>query len=152
MQVTAADMRAAQTRVRPSAMREVALELPAVRWADVGGLADVKQRLREAVEWPQRHPDALKRLGARVRAQKHSLLSSPHAVPAMEGPQARLRITLASVAGCPRKGQQPHRRATRQGESCLMRPLLQAPHSMLLHGPPGYTPSAELQSAVHLFQ
>lgn len=61
-------MRAAQTRVRPSAMREVALELPAVRWADVGGLADVKQRLREAVEWPQRHPDALKRLGARVQA------------------------------------------------------------------------------------
>ena len=66
MQVTAADMRVAQTRVRPSAMREVALELPAVRWADVGGLADVKQRLREAVEWPQRHPEALKRLGARV--------------------------------------------------------------------------------------
>ena len=65
--MTAGDMRTAQTRVRPSAMREVALELPAVRWADVGGLADVKQRLREAVEWPQRHPDALARLGARVR-------------------------------------------------------------------------------------
>ena len=32
-----------------------------------------------------------------------------------------------------------------------MRPLLQAPHSMLLHGPPRYTPSAELQSAMHLY-
>jgi len=67
--VTAADVRAAQTLVRPSALREQALELPAVRWADVGGLADVKQRLAEAVEWPQRHPDALARLGARVRAR-----------------------------------------------------------------------------------
>ncbi|KAK9825828.1 hypothetical protein WJX81_000622 [Elliptochloris bilobata] len=75
LQVTAADMRAAQTRVRPSAMREVALELPAVRWDDVGGLAGVKQRLREAVEWPQRHPDALERLGA--RAPRGVLLYGP---------------------------------------------------------------------------
>ena len=56
----------AQTRVRPSAMREVALELPKVRWGDVGGLDAIKQRLREAVEWPQKHPELLKRLGAKV--------------------------------------------------------------------------------------
>jgi SpoVK/Ycf46/Vps4 family AAA+-type ATPase len=37
---------------------------PQVSWSDVGGLAAVKQRLQEAVEWPQRHPDALRRLGA----------------------------------------------------------------------------------------
>ncbi len=52
--------------MRPSAMREVALELPKVRWEDVGGLAAIKQRLREAVEWPQKHPELLKRLGAKV--------------------------------------------------------------------------------------
>ena len=34
-------------------MREVALELPKVAWRDVGGLDAVKQRLKEAVEWPQ---------------------------------------------------------------------------------------------------
>lgn len=66
MQVTLEDFRAAQTRVRPSAMREVALELPKVRWEDVGGLGAIKQRLREAVEWPQKHPELLKRLGAKV--------------------------------------------------------------------------------------
>ena len=48
--------RAAETRVRPSALREVAVEVPRVRWADVGGLQSVKQALREAVEWPHTAP------------------------------------------------------------------------------------------------
>ena len=69
MQVALEDFQAAQTRVRPSAMREVALELPRVRWEDVGGLGAIKQRLREAVEWPQKHPELLKRLGAKVGSQ-----------------------------------------------------------------------------------
>ena len=44
--MTAADFAAAETRVRPSAMREVALEVPNVSWDDVGGLDDVKQSLK----------------------------------------------------------------------------------------------------------
>ena len=52
--------------LRPSGMREVALELPAVAWADVGGHAAIKQRLREAVQWPRTHPKLLKRLGAKA--------------------------------------------------------------------------------------
>ena len=47
-------------------MREVALELPSVTWADVGGHAAIKQRLKEAVEWPQKHPEMLARMGAKV--------------------------------------------------------------------------------------
>ena len=66
------DFRAAEAQVRPSAMREVALEVTNVRWADVGGLESVKQRLQEAVEWPQRHADALKRLGAKARPARLS--------------------------------------------------------------------------------
>lgn len=42
--VTLPDFKAAETRVRPSAMREVAVEVPNVRWQDVGGLEGVKQR------------------------------------------------------------------------------------------------------------
>ncbi len=49
--------------VRPSAMREVLVEKPNVRWTDVGGLEDVKQELTEAVEWPLKNPEAFKRLG-----------------------------------------------------------------------------------------
>lgn len=39
-------LQAAETRVRPSAMREVALEMPSVGWGDVGGLEDIKQSLK----------------------------------------------------------------------------------------------------------
>jgi len=41
------------------------LELPNVRWEDVGGQEKVKQQLIEAVQWPQLHPDAFKRIGIR---------------------------------------------------------------------------------------
>ncbi|MBN1385938.1 CDC48 family AAA ATPase [Candidatus Woesearchaeota archaeon] len=49
--------------VRPSAMREVLVEVPNIKWTDVGGLEDAKQELIEAVEWPLKYPDAFKRLG-----------------------------------------------------------------------------------------
>ncbi|MFQ5475385.1 MAG: AAA family ATPase, partial [Candidatus Nanoarchaeia archaeon] len=49
--------------VRPSAMREVLVEVPDVKWDDIGGLENVKQELKEAVEWPLNHPDAFTRLG-----------------------------------------------------------------------------------------
>ena len=106
LRVRVEDFRAAEARVRPSAMREVALELPKARkkarrggggggdagsgagqgaragphgrcplpppppphqvsGGDVGGLDDVKQQVREAVEWPFRRADALARLGAK---------------------------------------------------------------------------------------
>ncbi len=59
------DFREALKVVRPSAMREVLVEVPNVKWDDIGGMADVKQELQEAVEWPLKHPDSFKRLGIR---------------------------------------------------------------------------------------
>jgi transitional endoplasmic reticulum ATPase len=50
--VTRADFEEALTGVEPSAMREYVAESPERTFADVGGLADTKERLREAVEWP----------------------------------------------------------------------------------------------------
>jgi transitional endoplasmic reticulum ATPase len=49
--------------VEPSAMREVLIEVPKVKWSDVGGLEEVKEELKEAVEWPLKYPDSFKRLG-----------------------------------------------------------------------------------------
>jgi len=49
----------------PSAMREVLLEIPNVKWEDVGGLEDVKQKLIESVDWPITHPEIFKRHGVR---------------------------------------------------------------------------------------
>ena len=61
--VTMEDMRAAQLLVRPSAMREVAVDVPKVLWSEIGGQGDVKQKLQEAVSWPLKHPDAFARMG-----------------------------------------------------------------------------------------
>jgi transitional endoplasmic reticulum ATPase len=61
--------------VRPSAMREVLIELPNVNWADVGGLNELKQELVEAVEWPLKHPQSFSRLG--IKPPKGILLYGP---------------------------------------------------------------------------
>jgi transitional endoplasmic reticulum ATPase len=60
--VTRDDFMEALKKVEPSAMREVLVEVPEVRWDDIGGLEDVKQELREAVEWPLKYPEAFEAL------------------------------------------------------------------------------------------
>ncbi len=40
----------------PSATREVMVEIPDTGWSSIGGLEEVKQQLREAVEWPLKYP------------------------------------------------------------------------------------------------
>ncbi|MEK6908883.1 MAG: CDC48 family AAA ATPase [Nanoarchaeota archaeon] len=57
------DFEAALKVVRPSAMREVLVETPNVKWDDIGGLNNIKQELREAVEWPLKHRESFERLG-----------------------------------------------------------------------------------------
>lgn len=59
------DLVSALTVVRPSAMRELLVEIPNVRWGDIGGQADLKLKLRQAVEWPLKHADSFNRLGVK---------------------------------------------------------------------------------------
>jgi transitional endoplasmic reticulum ATPase len=61
--VTMADFEGALKDVMPSAMREVYLETPDVKWADLGGLEGVKRELQEAVEWPLKFPDLYSAIG-----------------------------------------------------------------------------------------
>ena len=63
--VTQKDFMEALKVVRPSAMREVLVEIPTVKWTDIGGMEGVKQELIEAVEWPLKNPKAFSRLGVR---------------------------------------------------------------------------------------
>ena len=58
--ITMNDFEMAIKDVMPSAMREVYLEIPDVKWTDIGGLEDVKLELQEAIEWPLRYPDLYK--------------------------------------------------------------------------------------------
>ncbi len=65
LQITKSDFKEALKVVRPSALREVLVEVPNVHWSDIGGLESVKQELMEAVEWPLKHPEAFTRLGVK---------------------------------------------------------------------------------------
>jgi transitional endoplasmic reticulum ATPase len=69
------DFENALKRVQPSAMREVMVEAPTVRWDDVGGLDQARDRLQEGVELPLKHPEAFRRLG--IRPAKGFLLYGP---------------------------------------------------------------------------
>src|ERR687885_2035307 len=53
--VTMQDFVDVAKEMEPSAMREVFVEIPDVKWEDIGGLADIKQELQEAVEWPLKY-------------------------------------------------------------------------------------------------
>ncbi|MGH6729251.1 MAG: AAA family ATPase, partial [Sphingomicrobium sp.] len=75
LSVTVADFDNALKRVQPSAMREVMVEAPQVRWDDIGGLDEPRDRLREGVELPLKHPEAFRRLG--IRPAKGFLLYGP---------------------------------------------------------------------------
>lgn len=70
--VTGNDFKSAQKEIQPSALREVLVQIPNIKWDDVGGLNEVKQELKEAVEWPLKHPETFKCLG--VRPPKGTLL------------------------------------------------------------------------------
>ncbi|MDE1853690.1 MAG: AAA family ATPase [Thaumarchaeota archaeon] len=61
--VTMEDFEGALKDVMPSAMREVYLETPDIKWNDIGGLDGVKKELQEAVEWPLKYPDLYDKIG-----------------------------------------------------------------------------------------
>ena len=75
MEVTMEDFVNAYKEVTPTAMREVYIEVASVRWDDIGGLEDVKQHLKEAVEWPLKNPKIFSRLG--IKPPKGILLYGP---------------------------------------------------------------------------
>ncbi|HSV42575.1 MAG TPA: AAA family ATPase, partial [Methanomassiliicoccales archaeon] len=75
MRVTEADFSDALKEMEPSAMREVLIEIPHIRWHDIGGLESVKQQLKEMVEMPLETPESFKRMG--IRPAKGILLYGP---------------------------------------------------------------------------
>ena len=75
MEVKMDDFVNAYKEVTPTAMREVYIEVASVHWDDVGGLDDVKQHMKEAVEWPLKTPEIFSRLG--IKPPKGILLYGP---------------------------------------------------------------------------
>ncbi|MHA1587170.1 MAG: CDC48 family AAA ATPase [Candidatus Thorarchaeota archaeon] len=63
LEVTNEDFLGALREIQPTAVREVFIEIPNVRWSDIGGLQEVKDTLIEVVEWPLKRPETFTRLG-----------------------------------------------------------------------------------------
>jgi transitional endoplasmic reticulum ATPase len=64
LQVTMDNFLEAMTEVEPSAIREFFVEVPDVKWDDVGGLDHIKEELKEAIEWPLKHSDLFKKVNS----------------------------------------------------------------------------------------
>jgi transitional endoplasmic reticulum ATPase len=75
MKVTSDDFKEAFKEIEPSSLREVLIEIPQVRWDDVGGLTEVKRALKEVVELPLKNPEAFKRMG--IKPPRGILLYGP---------------------------------------------------------------------------
>ncbi|WP_440059034.1 CDC48 family AAA ATPase [Thermogladius sp. 4427co] len=75
LEVRMEDFMAAFKEIVPSGLREVFVEVPEVRWSDIGGLDAIKQELRMSIEWPLKYPDTFKRLG--IKPPKGILLYGP---------------------------------------------------------------------------
>lgn len=73
--ITDNDFKDALKDVKPSALREVLVQVPNVTWEDVGGLESLKEELYEAVEWPLKHKGAFEYTD--VKAPKGILLYGP---------------------------------------------------------------------------
>ena len=73
--ITREDFQNALQNIEPSALREVFIEVPVVRWSEIGGLESVKQELIEAVEWPLKYPEAF--IAINTRPPKGVLLYGP---------------------------------------------------------------------------
>uniref|UniRef100_A0A182Q5F3 AAA+ ATPase domain-containing protein n=1 Tax=Anopheles farauti TaxID=69004 RepID=A0A182Q5F3_9DIPT len=61
--IDGASLLAALQHVKASAMREIMIECPNVRWSDIGGQEELKLKLRQIIDWPIHHPEVFERLG-----------------------------------------------------------------------------------------
>lgn len=73
--MTANHFTSAMQKVGASVVRGVAVQAMKTSWEDIGGLTEVKRRLKQAVEWPLNHSDAFARLG--IKAPRGVLLHGP---------------------------------------------------------------------------
>ncbi|MBI5681366.1 MAG: CDC48 family AAA ATPase [Methanobacterium sp.] len=73
--VKKADFKEALKEIQPSALREVIVQVPDIKWEDIGGLESAKQELSEAIEWPLKYPENFEKFG--VNPPKGVLIYGP---------------------------------------------------------------------------
>jgi len=66
------DFKEALREIQPSALREILVQIPDIKWSDIGGLEGAKQELQEAIEWPLKYPENFEKFG--VKPPKGTML------------------------------------------------------------------------------
>ncbi len=75
LRVNRDDFMNALREIQPSALREVYVERPSIKWSDIGGLPQVKEEIKEAIELPLKKPGLFEKMG--IRPLKGVLLFGP---------------------------------------------------------------------------
>lgn len=75
LEVNKEDFSEALKDVQPSALREVMVEVPNIKWDDIGALEEIKEELKQAIEWPLKNPESFKKMG--ITPPKGILLYGP---------------------------------------------------------------------------
>ena len=63
------------SEIQPSGLKDIILEIPKTLWTDIGGYHDIKNQIKQVVEWPLLHPEAFIRMG--IKPSKGVLLYGP---------------------------------------------------------------------------
>ncbi|XP_075263307.1 ATPase family gene 2 protein homolog A-like [Convolutriloba macropyga] len=74
-EVTNCNLKSALKKVKPSAMKEIVLDIPPVKWSDIGGQSDLKAKLRQCIEWPVKNPEKFAKFG--IQPPRGILLYGP---------------------------------------------------------------------------
>ena len=147
LQITGDDFMDALKNIEPSAMREVFVEVPNVHWSDVGGLDNVKQELKESVEWPLKYKDVF--TATNTSPPKGILLFGPPGTGktliakavaneseanfiSIKGPEDAFQV--GGRVGEGRTGDVPQGKAERSDDHLLRRARCHRPDEGLRHG------------------
>ena len=68
--ITIQDLFESLRKIKPSAMREIAFDIPKVYWNQIGGQHELKKKLQQAIIWPIKYADSFKRLNIKAPRQK----------------------------------------------------------------------------------
>ncbi|KAJ6234581.1 atpase family protein [Anaeramoeba flamelloides] len=72
------DLKKAKALIKPSAIKDVIIQVPQINWKQIGGMEIIKTQLRESVEFPLKFPEAFKRMGCGKTMLVKALATESH--------------------------------------------------------------------------
>ena len=61
--------------IKPINLKDIIIDVPRVKWEEIGGNKEIINKIRQSIEWPLKNPEAFKRLG--IQPPNGTLLYGP---------------------------------------------------------------------------